>query len=197
VWLVGLGIALVLVVAGATALIPALPERVLNPGSGILRLGIWDAALHMGLDHPILGIGPDQFLNQFQLKDAEGNYIYMPKELEQEAFTSHPHNLFLDFWLSLGIMGLFVLIWLLWRYYREALTLARWSASRSAGDPVARALAIGLIAAMTDFLVHGLVDNSYFLMDLALIFWMCCAVVQLLRAGRNNGNIEHEQPVVD
>jgi O-antigen ligase len=98
-----------------------------------------------------------------------------------ECFTSHPHNIFLDYWLTLGIMGLIVLLWLLWRYYRESINLARWASSKVGSDPLARALALGLIAAMTDFLVHGLVDNSYFLMDLALIFWMSCAMVQLLR----------------
>jgi hypothetical protein len=87
----------------------------------------------------------------------------------------------LDWWLSLGIMGLLVLVWLLWRYYREAIYLVRWCASRAAPDPLLRAIAIGLIAAMTDFLIHGLVDNSYFLMDLALIFWLSCGVIQLSR----------------
>jgi hypothetical protein len=78
-------------------------------------------------------------------------------------------------------MGLIVLVWLLWKYYRESINLAKWAASKVGVDPLARALAVGLIACMTDFLVHGLVDNSYFLMDLALVFWMSCGMVQLLR----------------
>ena len=31
------------------------------------------------------------------------------------------------------------------------------------------------------FLVHGMVDNSYFLMDLAMIFWLSCGLLQLVR----------------
>ena len=29
---------------------------------------------------------------------------------------------------------------------------------------------------MTDFVAHGLVDNSYFLPDMAVIFWLTLAV---------------------
>ena len=135
----------------------------------------------MGRDHPLFGIGQDQFLNQYQLKNPDGTYHYITQAQVAELYTAHPHNILLDWWLSLGIMGLLVLMWLLWRYYREAIYLARWCASKLAPDPLLRAVVIGLIAAMTDFLVHGLVDNSYFLMDLALIFWLSCGAIQLSR----------------
>jgi hypothetical protein len=49
------------------------------------------------------------------------------------------------------------------------------------GDVVSRAIALGLLAGMLDFLLHGLVDNSYFLMDLAMIFWLSCGLLQLER----------------
>jgi hypothetical protein len=32
---------------------------------------------------------------------------------------------------------------------------------------------------MTVVVVHGLVDNSYFLPDLALTFWLFCALLQM------------------
>lgn len=176
------------VVVGAAALIvaviflfPSLPDRFINPDSGVKRLDIWISALKMGRDHPLFGIGQDQFLNQYQLKNPDGTYHYITQAQVAELYTAHPHNILLDWWLSLGIMGLLVIVWLLWRYYREALYLVRSCASRLAPDPLLRAVVIGLVAAMTDFLVHGLVDNSYFLMDLALIFWLSCGAIQLSR----------------
>jgi O-antigen ligase len=183
-WLAGVAGAAVFVALLGLVLFPKLPERIFDPGSSLLRLTIWGSALHMGVDHPIFGIGPDQFLNQFQSgygpceRNDQGFIVSTQKDFK-ECFTSHPHNIFLDYWLSLGIMGLIVLVWLLWRYYREAISLAKWAASKVGADPLTRALALGLIASMTDFFVHGLVDNSYFLMDLALIFWMSCAMVQV------------------
>ena len=46
-----------------------------------------------------------------------------------------------------------------------------------------RAAVIGLMASMVDCLVHGMVDNSYFLIDLSLVFWLTLALVQLIESG--------------
>ncbi|HET9494765.1 MAG TPA: O-antigen ligase family protein [Chloroflexia bacterium] len=180
-WLAGLGVAAVGGALALALLFPSLPERLLSPDSGLMRFRIWDASLRMALDHPVMGVGLDQFLNQWQDK-------YVPPLTEQQAserWTAHPHNIVLDWWLNLGVLGLVLLIWLLWRYYREAIALVRWASSSLSHDPLAWAIALGLLAMATAMVVHGLVDNSYFLMDLALIFWMCCGVMQLLRAQRN------------
>ena len=192
VWLVSAVVSIVVLVLIGLLIFPRLPERVFSAGSGVLRLTIWSSALHMGTDHALFGVGLDQFLNQYQsgrsfplgygpCKATDQGIVSTSGGDSNECFTSHPHNIFLDYWLSLGIMGLIVLVWLLWRYYREAINLAKWAASKVGEDPLARGLTVGLLASMTDFLVHGLVDNSYFLMDLALIFWMSCAMLQLLR----------------
>ncbi len=172
------------------ALLPNLPARFLNLGSGVLRVELWRSSLHMLADHPIFGVGPDQFLNQFQAH-------YMTPAEQLESYTAHPHNLILDYWLSLGIIGLLILLWLLWRYFREALVKVRSFAPGLDHDPstglqqalAGRAITLGLFASMSDFLLHGLVDNSYFLMDLAMIFWMCCGLLQLERwkVGRLEG----------
>ena len=38
------------------------------PCSGVMRLDIWASSLRMLADHPVFGVGPDQFLNQFQAR---------------------------------------------------------------------------------------------------------------------------------
>lgn len=178
--------AVVVALLAATSIVayPYLPERVKTLGSGVLRLELWRSAALMIADHPITGIGPDQFLNQFQSKivvNGEPVYRYMTKAQAQESFTAQPHNIILDYWLTLGIMGVFVLVWLLWGYFREAVNRVKAFSSKVGADPVGKALALGLLASMVDFLVHGTVDNSYFLMDLALTFWLSCGLMQVLR----------------
>lgn len=177
-WLAaGGGAALLVVVAVVIIKIaPTLPTRIFGTGSASTRIEIWKSALAMLRDHPVFGVGIDQFLNQFQAR-------YITKSLANESYTSHPHNLILDYWLSLGIMGVIILVWLLWRYFREALNLVRRVSLRAGSDPVRRALALGLLASMVDFLVHGMVDNSYFLADLSMIFWLSCGLLQLVRCG--------------
>ncbi len=186
-------IVVIALVAFAVASMPQLRERVLNVGSGSLRVLHWQSAARMIADHPLFGIGPDQFLNQFQARQVIADpeqcehryrehprgYIVDPAQCK-EFYTAHPHNLVLDYWLSLGIMGLIVLVWVLWRYFRQALYIVRRATSGMRPDLVGRALALGLTGSMVDFVVHGMVDNSYFLMDLAMIFWMSCGLVQLI-----------------
>ena len=181
-WGIVAGVALLLVLAVALTY-PYWPERIRSVGSSVLRLNIWESALKMGADHPVLGVGLDQFINQYRAKYIAPEQRDDPAtpQVEGEGYTSHPHNILLDYWLNLGIMGLFVLLWLVWKYFRVAINRVKVFADRVGADPVGRALALGLTALMVDFLVHGLIDNSYFLMDLALVFWLSCAMLQILR----------------
>jgi O-antigen ligase len=191
--LVGSAVLLILVLVAAVT-VRRLPERILSFESGSMRVLHWQSSLRMIADHPVFGVGIDQFLNQFQAREV----IASPEECEKryaehprryivsaaqckEFYTAHPHNFVLDTWLSLGIIGLLVFLWLLWKFFREALRTIRQASMGAAADPLYRALALGLLASMIDFLVHGMVDNSYFLMDLAMIFWLSCGLVQLVR----------------
>jgi O-antigen ligase len=135
-------------------------------------------------DHPLLGVGPDNFLHYYAPRRAPGAPWYnncQPGEgyIEpgaiDEPCLSHPHNEILDFWLSTGILGLLSFIWLEVIFWRVSLRgWARWRVRREAP------LALGAMAAMLAALVHGLVDNSYFLIDLSLIFWYLVALASFL-----------------
>jgi len=115
------------------------------------RRTIWESAIDMIRDRPLTGIGLDQFLGQYGRR-------YVRPEGWPERSTSHPHNVVLDFWLSLGIGGLAVL-WLLlelcWRRFRASMNRSAWSVER---------VSVAMIAAG---LAHGLIDNSFFLPYLA------------------------------
>ncbi|MEO6457027.1 MAG: O-antigen ligase family protein, partial [Chloroflexia bacterium] len=184
-----LGLALIAVVA-----VPRLPERILSFESGSMRVLHWQSSLRMVADRPVFGVGIDQFLNQFQApeviaspEECEKLYTEHPRQYIvskaqcKEFYTAHPHNVVLDTWLSLGIIGLLVFLWLLWIYFRSALRAIRQASVGSAVNPLYKALSLCLLASMIDFLVHGMVDNSYFLMDLAMVFWLSCGLLQLVR----------------
>ena len=150
------------------ALVPS--ERLsarLDPSQSttFIRLRLWESSLAMIADHPLLGVGLDNFLYLYQQR-----YIH-PAALA-EANLSHPHNLVLHFWLQLGLLGLVSGLWLVGR--------AIWMAWRLAGptaDDLGRALGAGALGSLVDFVVHGQIDNSYFLPDLAMIFWLTLAVL--------------------
>jgi len=141
----------------------------LTGGTSFFRVNVWHSAVLMVRDHPILGVGLDNFLYQYR-----GRYMFPAAWAEPNL--SHPHNIVLDYAARLGLLGLAAGVWLQITFWREALPL------RKLKDPLHRALAIGLMASMADFLAHGLVDASYFVVDLAYVFFITLAAVQALRA---------------
>lgn len=149
-------------------------------GSNATRINVWKSSLQMIHDHFITGIGLDQFLYQYSIQ-------YVRPQAWLERFISHPHNLVLDYWLRLGIIGPVVLVWLLFSFFRLALRLAKRSSKNKIGlveSPAAkyrRVLALALFGSMVDFTAHGLVDNSYFLIDLAIIFCLEFGLIEILR----------------
>jgi len=113
-------------------------------------------------------VGLDNFLYQYR-----GRYMFPDAWAEPEL--SHPHNIVLDYAARLGLLGLAAGVWLQVAFWRVAWPL------RKLDDSFKRALAIGLMASMADFLAHGLVDAAFFVPDLAYVFFLTLAVVQALR----------------
>jgi O-antigen ligase len=137
-----------------------------NAGATSSRELIWRASLRMAADHPVFGVGLDQFL-----------YQYAPRYVEPagwpERYTSHPHNLVLDFWLQLGLAGIVLLIGLALFCMRQGAWL-RGSEERSERW----ALAVAGAALLAGGAAHGLVDNGFFLPDLAVLTWIAVALIE-------------------
>lgn len=153
----------------ALALLPFLGVgRLVSEATMQQRLYLWQSAVQMIRDHPLLGVGLDNFLYQYPK--------YMNPEAWAEPDISHPHNVLLDFWTRLGILGVAALLWLQVGFWRDALRL-HWGLQ----EPQLRLLTLALMASMLDFLVHGLLDNSLFLIDLAFVFWLTLGLLQGVR----------------
>ncbi|MBI3763783.1 MAG: O-antigen ligase family protein, partial [Chloroflexi bacterium] len=165
-------------------------------GTSFFRVRLWQSALYMIRDHPLLGVGLDNFLYAYR-----GRYIN--PEAWQDQNLSHPHNVVLDFAARLGLFGLASFVWMqvaffitAWKALTPALLLspsrAKPLARETAPTPLAtrhpsldsRALAIGLIASMVDFLAHGLVDASYFFVDLAFVYFLTLGLAAVLASHR-------------
>ena len=142
----------------------------IGDSGAVSRVAIWDAGWRMARDNWLFGVGPDNFLTHYR--------AYMLPEAWREPNISHPHNLLLDAWVSLGVIGLVALVALVALFWRDWARIRRAVAGRS--DP----LAFGLAGAMTAALAHGLVDHAYFLPELAATFWTLAAAVAALAAVR-------------
>jgi O-antigen ligase len=143
-------------------------------GTSFFRVALWKSALQMIRDHPLFGVGPDNFLYAFR-----GRYL-LP-EAWQESSLSHPHSVILDFAARLGLIGLGVFIWMQIAFWTTALRAMRHAKASLRIDRWA--LLIGLAASMVDFLAHGQIDASYFVVDLAFVFMLTLALVQIQETG--------------
>ena len=185
-----------LIAGGLGVLVLLLGFERLNPlgATSSIRLKTWASALAMVRDHPLVGVGLDQFGRLYP------DYIHPTLRDTNEINTSHPHNIVLNIWLRMGLLGLVAFGWLLVRFWMKmrtewAVGSGQWvergtqSAERGTEHSELKTqnsklktqnsklktqnyLLAGVAAAMLAALLHGLVDNFYFVPDLAFAFWL-------------------------
>ncbi len=146
----GLGLLLLLQVPALSARLNLLGE------TSFVRYRLWQASIMMVREHPIFGIGLDNFLYAHR-----GRYIL--ESAWREPYLNHPHNIIFDFATRLGLLGLGVAIWLFGGFVQ----LQKRSLTKAA-----KPLTIGITAALVYLLAHSLVDHAFFLIDLSYSFFL-------------------------
>lgn len=139
-------------------------------GTNFIRLRLWESSVAMIQDYPLTGIGLDQFLERYR-----GTYV--KPDAIWDSQLNHPHNLVLDFWLRLGIGGVIWLVGLVGLIMANVQHLMRSLPPQSCD----RHIVVGIAAALAGSAAHGLVDNSLFVVDLALIFWAFLGILAHLQ----------------
>ncbi len=147
------------------------------------RFYIWKAGVLIIRDHFLLGTGLHSFLplyrptapNSYLLQALDGQTKGIP-----QASIPHPHDFLLDFWISTGLLGEIGILWLLGAFARVIARTYRLCAGLAQAS-LLRRLVLGLAGAMAASVIHGLVDNFYFLPDLAMTFWFFMGILLALR----------------
>jgi len=130
-----------------------IPKLTLQDYSGQVRLGQWSETMAFLKDHPVFGAGLSGY------PEAIKPYH---KQTHIEIFQ-YPHNIFLNIWTELGLLGLasFVLLALL--FFRSSPFLL----------PTSYFL---LPFPFLQLFLHSLVDVPYFKNDLAVMTWIFLAI---------------------
>lgn len=126
-------------VSAVTTTMKRLPQTIVRPG----RLTLWSAALRITREHPILGIGPDNFRHVY------GRYLGLARFDDRV----HANDMYLEILSGAGVPAFVALVWLVVVWGASLLRRCR----RVSGDalmPAAAALAAWLTIAG-----HGLVDS--------------------------------------
>lgn len=130
------------------------------------RFPVWGAGIQGFLDRPVFGWGQESFNYVF-------NAYYDPKMYAQEAWFDRAHNVFLDWLVAGGILGLLAYLALfgsaLWYLWRRSIALSH----------IEKSLVTGLLVA---YFIHNIFvfDNlmSYVLFVLVLGFVHTLAVTE-------------------
>ncbi|PLX20321.1 hypothetical protein C0584_06275 [Candidatus Parcubacteria bacterium] len=80
----------------------------------------------------------------------------------------YPHNIFLNFWTELGIVGLFSFFFLVIQYIYFGIKLLK---------KKNHIIIIGFLAVLLEIFIHGMVDVPYFKNDLAFLWWLLFALM--------------------
>ena len=160
------------------------------------RLYLWESALKMIRDRPLFGFGLDNWLCYYSANtvcvDPAMNLhhywvLYIPgthtfTALVDEPTLSHPHNIFLHVWVSMGIFGLLAFVAVLtlfaWLFTRILKTLRVLGGEKR---DALRWMVVGVGAAILAGIVQGQVDSSFLAQDMAFCFWTLVAALLLLR----------------
>lgn len=166
---VGLGVAVV-----ALFLIPsALGERFAEGGSDVtLRSDIWRAAIVIYSDHPVTGVGPNNFADAYAGLPSElpGGVQRRLLHREQVLVPPFAENLYLHVLAEEGIVGLIALFAL------GAAAVLVVHRGMSTHDPAGRAVAFGVGAGIVALALHGIVQVTLF-SELVLALFALLAVV--------------------
>lgn len=122
--------------------------------AGDPRWPLWHMAWDRFLEHPWVGRG-------FGLRSF---YYAYPEIIKVNGAYWHPHNLFLSYLTSMGVIGFAVALFLFFAIYR-----ALWQVYQDRDIALSRLGAAGL-AMVTGVLIKNMTD-MFFLRDNALVFW--------------------------
>lgn len=112
---------------------------------------------------------------------------YREKYWQPVEIYLYPHNIFLNFWSELGLLGALLFVWIFVKFFYIGIQnlLASWKFKiKNFRIQADRYLILGLLCAMLAIVIHGLVDVPYLKNDLAVLFWLLLLMMGLV--GLNN-----------
>ncbi len=155
---------IVVIIVTVIAAVPNLRWRLITPFKGersaTSRTILWESGIKAIKTSPILGLGLNGYSNNYQKFQSDTT-------LDAHNF---PHNIFLNFWLETGIIGLISLMGLMGLLIYRGLISAPLLSKEGVGE--VNVMTLGVALFLIALLSQGLLDNPYFKNDLALVFWL-------------------------
>jgi len=124
------------------------------------RISVYKNSVNMIKHHPIIGVGVNTYSkNYFKYKLPE------PDDARTGDFM-FAHNHFFQMAGEIGLVGLGVFLWLLFRLFKKCMHIYK-----SSKDEYYKILILSIAACLVAFLVNGLTEASLYYARVAMIFW--------------------------
>lgn len=133
---------------------------ILNPAANQDRLDIWRTALAIMNDHPVVGVGVNNF------REAYMAYPHARNPVQEQPFA---HNVFLEFGAATGIPGLVLVGWVI------AVGVA--SGLRACSLGILQGIAPSALAVFVALVVHLQFDLSIYSIDMLPLFFVSYGVL--------------------
>ncbi|MCM8797686.1 MAG: O-antigen ligase family protein, partial [Candidatus Omnitrophica bacterium] len=121
---------------------------------------IYRVALEMIKTHPFIGVGVNTFSLNFQKHKHIANIKLA------DASGLYAHNIYLHLPAEIGLIGLAVFIYILWRIFKTWYMF-----NRNTQDLFLKTAGMGIIAGIIAFLVNGLTETNLYTPKVATLFF--------------------------
>lgn len=168
----------------------AQPSAPVDPASMLLtatageqldRLRLWQIGAEMVQDRPLLGVGPDNFRWRY------GAFA----GLDRWNTDIHANNMYIEWWVGTGLVGLAAFLWWTWRLARTVCRRLQRSAVGRGHEarPEAVVWRLALAGSLFAWFSHGLVDSFYEFTPTYVAFWLIAGLAVADIGGRHR---EHD-----
>lgn len=130
------------------------------------RIAVYRNSIKMIKAHPFVGVGTNTFMKNYKQYKESPEY--------RNVVTSdymYAHNIFFHMAAEIGLIGLGIFIWLLYKLFIECRNIYR-----ALNDNYLKMVSLSLSACLIAFLVNGLTESSLYYSRVAIIFWYICGL---------------------
>ncbi len=148
-------------------ILPLLGEK-----SAVSRISLWDTGWKAVKETPVLGMGLTGFSQNWSRLNADPN-------IDSHNF---PHNVFLNFWVETGLLGLISFIAIASLFIYRGLKNTSPPAKEKTDHEVVgwsdyKMIKLGIALFLITLITQGFIDNPYFKNDLAVVFWVILSLI--------------------
>lgn len=125
------------------------------------RIAVYRNSLNMIKEHPFIGLGVNTYMKNYKKYKEPVEY----RNVVTQDYM-YAHNNFIHMATEIGLAGLGIFLWLLYKLFAECKRIYR-----QLDNYLLKVVSLSLSACLIAFLINGLTESSLYYSRVAIIFW--------------------------